>query len=323
VTRGEAVDRIDATAAAERVPGVPGVPLGRVTRPGPGAPPPVPGARTQMGVATGPRTGALPVPRDQFTDNVPTRPADQGAQALVAASAMGAANAVIAPAQPTSTSPRTPPPPPRSSHPVSPPEALTLLAEMPRPPDPSAASTAKGMGPLPTTMAGFDAGPVADPSAGSTARGVPPPGETVPPIFIAPAPTVLDVTPRAFGIGTVAGYCEELIRRNSRVPTETSKTFTTSHDLQRVVRIRICQGESRRIDDNMVLGDLVLDNLEPRPRGETSIEVTFTIDASGILNVRARDSRSGREQRASLDIIGAQTQAEVTASRNRLQQMRR
>ena len=131
------------------------------------------------------------------------------------------------------------------------------------------------------------------------------------------------MTPRAFGIATVAGYCEELIRRNARVPTETRKTFITSRDRQQVVRIRICQGESRRVDDNVIIGDLVLDNIEPRPRGETSIEVTFTIDASGILNVRARDSRSGREQRASLDIIGAQSPDEIAASRDRMQQLRR
>src|SRR5699024_6565428 len=92
----------------------------------------------------------------------------------------------------------------------------------------------------------------------------------------APAPSlpvVLDVTPRSLGIGTVAGFCEELIRRNSRVPTETRRMFITSRDKQQLVRIRVCTGESRRIDDNVVLGDLVLDGLPPRPRGETRIEV--------------------------------------------------
>ena len=138
-----------------------------------------------------------------------------------------------------------------------------------------------------------------------------------------PAPVVLDVTPRGLGIGTVAGYCEELIRRNARVPTETRKLFTTSRDRQDVVHIIVCQGESRRLDDNTVIGDLKLDNLPPRERGETSIEVTFLLDASGILQVRARDAQTGREQRATLDLVGSVPDADVASSRNRVQALRR
>jgi molecular chaperone DnaK len=89
------------------------------------------------------------------------------------------------------------------------------------------------------------------------------------------------------------------------------------------VRIRVCQGESRRLDDNVILGDVVLDGLPARPRGETAIEVTFQIDASGILQVRARDANTGQEQRASLDVVGAQTPAEVDAARERFAQLRR
>ena len=138
-----------------------------------------------------------------------------------------------------------------------------------------------------------------------------------------PAPVVLDVTPRGLGIGTVAGFCEELIRRNSRVPTQTRKLFTTSRDRQDAVRIIVCQGESRRIDNNTVIGDLLLSNLPPRPRGETSIEVTFALDASGILQVRARDADTGVEQRASLDIVGTIQQQDVEAAREKLQSLRR
>jgi molecular chaperone DnaK len=107
------------------------------------------------------------------------------------------------------------------------------------------------------------------------------------------------------------------------VPAEIKKLFTTSRDQQRSVRILVCQGESRKLDNNVVLGDLRLENLPPRPRGETSIEVTFMLDASGILQVRARDAHTGREQRASLDLVGAMPQAEVAASRERMQQLRR
>ena len=137
------------------------------------------------------------------------------------------------------------------------------------------------------------------------------------------APVVLDVTPRGLGIATVAGYCEQLIRRNSRVPTEIRRLFSTSRDRQSSVRIVVCQGESRRLDNNTVIGDLVLQGLPPRPRGETSIEVTFALDASGILQVRARDSQTGQEQRASLDLVGAMPQADVGAARDRSQQLRR
>ena len=136
-------------------------------------------------------------------------------------------------------------------------------------------------------------------------------------------PVVIDVTPRSLGIGTVAGFCEELIRRNSRVPTEIRKLFTTSRDSQASVRIIVCQGESRRLDNNVVIGDLLLDDLPPRPRGETSIEVTFALDASGILQVRARDPQTGREQRASLDIVGTIQEQDVTAAREKLQALRR
>jgi molecular chaperone DnaK len=136
-------------------------------------------------------------------------------------------------------------------------------------------------------------------------------------------PVVLEVTPRGLGIGTVAGYCEELIRRNSRVPAAMKKLFTTSRDRQDVVRIVVCQGESRRLDHNVVIGDLVLQGLPPRPRGETSIEVTFELDASGILQVQARDALTGAEQRAELDLRGGMQHQDVAASRDRLQLLRR
>jgi molecular chaperone DnaK len=146
-----------------------------------------------------------------------------------------------------------------------------------------------------------------------------PPAPVAPP----PAPVLLEVTPRGLGIATVAGFCEELIRRNSRVPTEARKLFITSRDNQDQVRIVVCQGESRRLDNNTVIGDLVLQGLPPRPRGDTSIEVTFALDASGVLQVRARDAQTGAEQRATLSLVGGVAQEDVAASRARLQQLRR
>ncbi len=166
-----------------------------------------------------------------------------------------------------------------------------------------------------------------EPSPGSTVRGMAPPAAHVAPLPLSASPIaaaiVMDVTPRSLGIATVAGYCEELIRRNSRVPAEKIKKFTTSRDRQDAVRIVVCQGESRRIADNVVIGDLRLDGLPPRPRGETSIEVTFSLDASGILQVTARDALTGNQQQASLDLVGGLGEQQVAASRERLQAMRR
>jgi molecular chaperone DnaK len=204
-----------------------------------------------------------------------------------------------------------PPAPP--AVPVAPPQAPTLMLEPEIELAPS--STARGIAPANASTL------LVEPPS-TTARGIAPPGL---PVKVRPptAPIVLDVTPRGLGIGTVGGFCEGLILRNSRVPAEIRKVFTTSRDLQDTVRIVVVQGESRRIEANIVIGDLTLSDLPPRPRGETSIEVTFQLDASGILNVSARDAQTGREQRASLDVVAAMPQAEIEASRERLSALRR
>ena len=195
--------------------------------------------------------------------------------------------------------------------------------------EPSPATTARGfqppqtypvqpgaaapMPPLLPAMPAMPALPAMPPRVATAPAAAPPP----------PRPVLLEVTPRGLGIATVAGYCEELIRRNARVPTEARKLFTTSRDLQDLVRIVVTQGESRRLENNTVIGDLVLQGLPPRPRGETSIEVTFSLDASGVLRVRARDAQTGDEQQATLDLVGDVAPADVAASRDRLQQLRR
>ena len=135
-------------------------------------------------------------------------------------------------------------------------------------------------------------------------------------------PIVLDVIPHSLGIGTVAGYCEELVRQNTRLPMEIQRAFTTSKNHQRTVRIQVCQGESRRLHENVILGDIVLDGLEPRLRGETEIIVTFQVDASGILHVRATDSRTGMERDAYLNAVGGQSPEDFVAASNRFQQIR-
>lgn len=174
--------------------------------------------------------------------------------------------------------------------------------------------------PLPPMPAAGAAPPLTDGGVAPPGRASAPAGE---PAAAPRSPVVLEVTPRGLGIATVAGYCEELIRRNSRIPAEIRKRFTTSRDGQDTVRIVVCQGESRRLDHNVVLGDLTLSGLPPKPRGEMSLEVTFFLDASGILQVRAREAHTGQEQRASLDLVGAMPEAEIEASRERMQRLRK
>jgi molecular chaperone DnaK len=137
-----------------------------------------------------------------------------------------------------------------------------------------------------------------------------------------PMPQILDVTPHTLSLGTVNGFCEPLVPRMTQVPSEQRKLFMTSCDGQTSVRIRVCQGESRVLCENTEIGDLVLEALEPRPRGETRIEVTFRIDESGMVQVRALDQLSGRQQSASLALRGTPTTEQVDTARIRIQHLR-
>jgi molecular chaperone DnaK len=116
---------------------------------------------------------------------------------------------------------------------------------------------------------------------------------------------LLDVTPATLSIGTAGGYVERLLEKNAPIPIERTKMFTTAHDYQAKVVVECCRGESKRYQDNEPLGTMTLDNLPRELRGEAKIEVTFRVDADGILHVRARDKRTGEKQEISLNIIGA------------------
>jgi molecular chaperone DnaK len=219
--------------------------------------------------------------------------------------------------------PTTPTAPPSLYAQAQPPMQLPMPSQQlpyPQEPPPQPYPQAASQQPYPQA-ASQQPYPQAQPQQQPYPQAQPPPSAM--PMPPRPAPVLLEVTPRGLGIATVAGFCEELIRRNARIPMETRKLFTTSRDRQDVVRIVVCQGESRRLDNNTVIGDLVLQNLPPRPRGETSIEVTFSLDASGVLHVRARDAQTGAEQRATLALVGDVAQEDVAASRDRLQQLRR
>jgi molecular chaperone DnaK len=121
----------------------------------------------------------------------------------------------------------------------------------------------------------------------------------------------------------VGGYCDEIIKRNSQIPIEQTRVFTTAHDNQSSVEIRVGQGESRQFAENTLLGSLVLEGLEPRTRGAQKIAVTFEIDTDGILQVRAIDQVTQRAQSARIELLGVADAADVDAARQRLQGLRR
>ena len=116
---------------------------------------------------------------------------------------------------------------------------------------------------------------------------------------------LLDVVPRALGIAVAGGYAETIVEKNTPIPVERVRTFVTSHDNQPLVVIQVCQGESRRFAENAPLGTLTLEGVPPRPRGEAEIEVTFTVDTDGILNVRARDVKTDMATQARIQVLGA------------------
>src|SRR3989338_4524488 len=107
---------------------------------------------------------------------------------------------------------------------------------------------------------------------------------------------LLDVTPLSLGIETLGGICTSLIERNTTVPTKKSQIFSTAADNQTAVTIRVLQGERKMADGNVELGRFDLVGIPPAPRGIPQIEVTFDIDANGIVHVNAKDLGTGKEQ---------------------------
>jgi molecular chaperone DnaK len=112
----------------------------------------------------------------------------------------------------------------------------------------------------------------------------------------APGTILLDVTPRTLGVATRGGLVEPLIARNSPIPTEASKYFHTTTDLQTRVRVAVYQGEARRVDENELLGEFVLAGLPPASRGEVRVRIGFQIDADGIVHVVAEEEATGNRR---------------------------
>ncbi len=122
---------------------------------------------------------------------------------------------------------------------------------------------------------------------------------------------LLDVTPLSLGIETMGGVMTKLIERNTTIPTSKSEVFSTAADNQPQVEIKVGQGEREMMDGNKVLGTFILDGIASAPRGVPQIEVTFNIDANGILNVTAKDKGTGKEQSITISGSGNLDKTEV------------
>jgi molecular chaperone DnaK len=122
---------------------------------------------------------------------------------------------------------------------------------------------------------------------------------------------LLDVTPLSLGIETLGGVFTKLIESNTTIPSKKSETFSTAADSQPSVEIHVLQGERPMAKDNRTIGRFHLDGIPPAPRGVPQIEVTFDIDANGILHVSARDKGTGKEQKIRIEASSGLTDAEI------------
>jgi molecular chaperone DnaK (HSP70) len=181
-----------------------------------------------------------------------------------------------------------------------------------------------GLPPLPSLdVAG--AGPRRDRGDGTLAFGTGVDAAPAPPAHLdladRPAPILMDVTPHALGIELTGGYSQTLIGRHAPIPAEAARVFSTAQDDQEDVHIRVCQGESEVFADNDPLGAIELTGLPPGPRGTVRVNVTFELDASGTLNVKAVDVTTGREQSIQINLLGGADEEELASMTERHEQI--
>ncbi len=126
---------------------------------------------------------------------------------------------------------------------------------------------------------------------------------------------LIDVTPQNLGIATAGGFVECIIERNAAIPTEETRTFTTSWDDQQEVKIEVFQGEGRMVEENQKLGEFILEGLRPAPRGEVKISVSFEIDANGIVKVTAEDPVTHQIRSIRVEASAGLTEQEIAELR--------
>src|SRR5690606_3557038 len=184
--------------------------------------------------------------------------------------------------------------PPTARVPTAP--ASTAPAFTPPPPVPSARSSAPKLhSSVPPAIGARPGAPL--PLAPQSAPPAPPVHGTH------ELPLLIDVTPLALGVEVVGGFCDTIIERNTPVPCERTREFTTARDGQTTVRVRVSQGQADRFVDNTLLGDLTLSGLRSAARGEVVLAVTFALDESGLLHVSAVDKETGASARAELRLV--------------------
>jgi molecular chaperone DnaK len=127
---------------------------------------------------------------------------------------------------------------------------------------------------------------------------------------------LVDVIPLSFGLETMGGVATKLVEANTAIPTSRTETFSTASDNQTSVEINIVQGERALAKDNKSLGRFILDGIPPAPRGVPQVEVTFDVDASGILNVSAKDKATGKEQSIRIEASSGLTDADIERMKN-------
>jgi molecular chaperone DnaK len=165
--------------------------------------------------------------------------------------------------------------------------------------------------------------PPAIPPAAPSAPAILTPAPPSPAFTSAMSPPVLvDVTPRALVVETAGGWCDVIVQRNSKIPCERTRAFTTSSDGQTVVKVRVGQGEEAVFGGNTYLGEVELSGIRAAPRGTVTIEVRFAVDESGSLEVFAKDVSTGREARATLQLVGIAGAPSVSSMRARQAAMR-